>query len=65
MQTRLKVAQDAVKELVLATPAVDFGLAVFNYNDGNASNSRNGGRIIRDIVGNDAILSSGKTGAQD
>nr|WP_270805879.1 PilC/PilY family type IV pilus protein [Aeromonas sp. QDB62] len=65
MQTRLKVAQDAVKELVLATPAVDFGLAVFNYNDGNASNSRNGGRIIRDIIGNDAILSSGKTGAQD
>ncbi|MEH8117737.1 PilC/PilY family type IV pilus protein [Aeromonas allosaccharophila] len=65
MQTRLKVAQDAVKELVLATPAVDFGLAVFNYNDGNASNSKNGGRIIRDIIGNDAILSSGKTGAQD
>ncbi|WP_429194962.1 pilus assembly protein [Aeromonas veronii] len=65
MQTRLKVAQDAVKELVLATPAVDFGLAVFNYNDGNASNSRNGGRVIRDIIGNDAVLSSGKTGAQD
>lgn len=65
VQTRLKVAQDAVKELVLATPAVDFGLAVFNYNDGNASNSRNGGRIIRNIIGNDAVLSSGKTGAQD
>lgn len=65
MQTRLKVAQDAVKELVLATPAVDFGLAVFNYNDGDSENSRNGGRIIRNIIGNDAVLSSGKTGAQD
>ncbi|HHQ4661509.1 TPA: pilus assembly protein [Aeromonas veronii] len=64
-QTRLKVAQDAVKELVLATPAVDFGLAVFNYNDGNEPGSRNGGRIIRNIVGNDAILTSGKSGAQD
>ncbi|ATL94838.1 hypothetical protein CK911_19990 [Aeromonas sp. CU5] len=64
-QTRLKVAQDAVKELVLATPAVDFGLAVFNYNDGDEPGSRNGGRIIRSIVGNDAVLTSGKTGAQD
>ncbi|TNH95828.1 pilus assembly protein [Aeromonas sobria] len=65
LQTRLKVAQDAVKELVLATPAVDFGLAVFNYNDGNASDSKNGGRIIRSIIGNDAVLTSGKTGSQD
>lgn len=60
--TRLNVAKQALRELVRTTPAVDFGLAVFNYND---SSGRNGGRIIRSIIGNDAILSGGKTGAQD
>ncbi|MGL6399006.1 hypothetical protein ACSZMI_14030 [Aeromonas veronii] len=33
--TRLNVAKQALRELVRTTPAVDFGLAVFNYNDSN------------------------------
>ena len=63
--SRLNVAKQALRELVRSTPAVDFGLAVFNQNDGNSSTNKNGGRIIRHIMGNDAILAGGKTGAQD
>lgn len=63
--SRLNVAKQALRELVRSTPAVDFGLVVFNQNDGNGSANKNGGRIIRHIMGNDAILAGGKTGAQD
>ncbi|MGL5524335.1 MAG: pilus assembly protein [Aeromonas veronii] len=63
--SRLNVVKQALRELVRSTPAVDFGLAVFNQNDGNGSTNKNGGRIIRHIMGNDAILAGGKTGAQD
>ncbi|UBR45043.1 pilus assembly protein [Aeromonas veronii] len=63
--SRLNVAKQALRELVRSTPAVDFGLAVFNQNDGNSSTNKNGGRIIRHIMGNDSILAGGKTGAQD
>ncbi|WP_421288320.1 pilus assembly protein [Aeromonas veronii] len=60
--SRLTVAKQALKELVRSTPAVDFGLAVFNR---NTDGSNNGGRIIRDIIGNDVVLTNGKTGSQD
>ncbi len=60
--SRLTVAKQALKELVRSTPAVDFGLAVFNR---NTDGSNNGGRIIREIIGNDTILTNGKTGSQD
>lgn len=63
--SRLNVAKQALRELVRSTPAVDFGLAVFNQNDGNGSTNKNGGRIIRQIIGNDAVLAAGKTGSQD
>ncbi|WP_111806119.1 pilus assembly protein [Aeromonas allosaccharophila] len=63
--SRLNVAKQALRELVRSTPAVDFGLAVFNENDGNGNNNKNGGRIIRQIIGNDAVLAAGKTGSQD
>ncbi|MCO5341987.1 PilC/PilY family type IV pilus protein [Aeromonas veronii] len=63
--SRLSVAKQALRELVRSTPAVDFGLAVFNQNDGDGSTNKNGGRIIRHIMGNDAILAGGKTGEQD
>ena len=60
--SRLTVAKQALKELVRSTPAVDFGLAIFNR---NRDSSSNGGRIIREIISNDAVLANGKTGAQD
>ncbi|PJG59409.1 pilus assembly protein [Aeromonas cavernicola] len=63
--SRLTVAKQALQELVRTTPAVDFGLAVFNHNDGDATNNKNGGRVIRQIIGGDTILSSGKTASQD
>ncbi|MFM5026252.1 pilus assembly protein [Aeromonas caviae] len=61
--SRLNVAKQALRELVRSTPGVDFGLAAFNYNTN--SSGKDGGKIVRTIVGNDAILASGKTGAQD
>lgn len=63
--SRLNIAKRALKELVLTTPAVDFGLAVYNDNSGNGANDKNGGRIIRAIAANDAIMSNGKTGSKD
>lgn len=65
MQSRLAIARRALKELVLSTPAVDFGLAVFNANDGNGPTNKNGGRVIRKVMAHDAILASTTTGAQD
>lgn len=44
IESRLRIAKDAVSGLISSTPGVDFGLAVFNRND---ENDNNGGRIIR------------------
>ncbi|MCH7371458.1 PilC/PilY family type IV pilus protein [Aeromonas sp. MR16] len=62
VQSRLRIAKDAVKGLISSTPGVDFGLAIFNRND---DTNNNGGRIIRDILGSEITLSNGKTGEQD
>ncbi|MCG9720584.1 PilC/PilY family type IV pilus protein [Shewanella sp. Isolate7] len=50
-KTRLALAKDAIKNVVLTTPGVDFGLAIFNMNgpDDTLDNGRNGGRIIKAI----------------
>lgn len=62
VQSRLRIAKDAVKGLISSTPGVDFGLAIFNTNN---STSSNGGRIVRDILGSEITLTNGKTGEQD
>ncbi|MFM5301872.1 pilus assembly protein [Aeromonas caviae] len=62
IESRLRIAKDAVKGLISSAPGVDFGLAIFNRND---SSSTNGGRVVRDILGSEITLSNGKTGEQD
>lgn len=47
-KTRLELAQDAIESVILTTPGVDFGLAVFNMN-GPTDFARDGGRIISGI----------------
>lgn len=47
-KTRLELAQDAIESVVLTTPGVDFGLAIFNMN-GPRDGARDGGRIISGI----------------
>ncbi len=49
-KTRMDIAQDVVTSLINTNPIIDFGLAVFNYNNGNSSNSNNGGRIVKRII---------------
>lgn len=61
-KSRLSIAKSAVNELISSTPGVDFGLAVFNKNN---SQTTNGGRIVRNILGSEVMLSNGKTGEQD
>lgn len=48
-KSRLLIAKEAIESLIKSTPSVDFGLEVFNYNDGNYPTSRNGGRIINKV----------------
>ncbi|MDX1280501.1 PilC/PilY family type IV pilus protein [Shewanella colwelliana] len=50
-KTRLELAQDSITNVILTTPGVDFGLAIFNMNgpDDTLHNGRNGGRIISGI----------------
>lgn len=55
VESRLRVAKDAVKSVISSTPGVDFGLAIFNTNN---SNSSNGGRVIRRILSNEDVLGS-------
>ncbi|MFM4719422.1 pilus assembly protein [Aeromonas bivalvium] len=62
IESRLRIAKDAVSGLISSTPGVDFGLAVFNRND---ESDNNGGRIVRDILGSEITLPNGKTGEQD
>lgn len=49
VKTRLEIAQESVSNLINSAPYVDFGLQVFNYNDGDAANDPNGGRIVHGI----------------
>lgn len=47
-KTRLALAKDAIESVILTTPGVDFGLAIFNMN-GPYDGQRDGGRIISGI----------------
>lgn len=49
-KTRMEIAQEVVNSLINTNPIIDFGLAVFNFNNGNNYNSNNGGRIVKRIV---------------
>lgn len=48
-RSRLDIAQESVNNLVNASPYVDFGLQVFNFNDGDEAGDPNGGRIVYGI----------------
>lgn len=61
-KSRISIAKDAVTRLVKSVPGVDFGLAVFNDNNNDMTN---GGRVVRDILGSEVVLSNGKTGKTD
>lgn len=47
-KTRLELAKDSIQSVILTTPGVDFGLAIFNLN-GPRDGVRDGGRIISGI----------------
>ncbi|TKB50198.1 PilC/PilY family type IV pilus protein [Ferrimonas aestuarii] len=48
MRSRLSIAKEVITSMVQSTPGVDFGLAVFNLNDGNdqSVDGSHGGRIL-------------------
>ena len=48
-ETRMQTAKGSITSVINTTPSVDFGLEVFNYNDGDGSNDGNGGRIALGI----------------
>ncbi|MEO3864789.1 pilus assembly protein [Rheinheimera fenheensis] len=47
-KSRLEVAKEAINELLLATPSVDFGLELFNMNFPKEGD-RDGGRVVNGI----------------
>ncbi len=47
-KSRLEIAKEAMKNIVISTPSVDFGLAVFNLNY-PYEGDRDGGRIVSGI----------------
>jgi type IV pilus assembly protein PilY1 len=49
-RTRLEIAQEVVSGLISSSPAVDFGLAAFNFNGSGGSND--GGRILSSLINN-------------
>lgn len=63
IQSRLKIAKDAVKGIISSTPGVDFGLAVYNFNDSNGG--KNGGRVVRRILSNEEDMGGGVTAEQN
>lgn len=52
-KSRLLIAKEAIESLIKSTPSVDFGLEVFNNNNGDDSTSRNGGRIVDKVMTRD------------
>ncbi|GHG02460.1 pilus assembly protein [Thalassotalea marina] len=44
--SRLDQAINSISSVILSAPSVDFGLQVFNYNDGDGTNDSNGGRVV-------------------
>ncbi|MGB5832835.1 MAG: hypothetical protein WBG92_12700 [Thiohalocapsa sp.] len=48
-RTKMEIAQDVVTELVANNPQIDFGLMLFNANNGNRDQDENGGRVVRHL----------------
>jgi len=48
--SRLEIAQRAIVNLIESAPSVDFGLLVFNHNDGDSHDDKNGGRIVDKVM---------------
>ncbi|MCI2283141.1 hypothetical protein L3081_06705 [Colwellia sp. MSW7] len=48
-ETRFETAVRSITNVIESTDGVDFGLEVFNYNDGNKKSNHNGGRIVSGI----------------
>ena len=46
LKSRLDQAKLSINNVIKSAPSVDFGLQVFNYNDGDASTDPNGGRPV-------------------
>ncbi|MDO6427820.1 PilC/PilY family type IV pilus protein [Thalassotalea sp. 1_MG-2023] len=46
LMSRLDQAVNSISSVIRSAPSVDFGLEIFNYNDGNSSNDPNGGRVV-------------------
>ncbi len=46
LKSRLEQAKKSISDVVKAAPSVDFGLQIFNYNDGDAATDPNGGRVV-------------------
>jgi type IV pilus assembly protein PilY1 len=45
-RSRIFQAKESITNVINSAPSVDFGLQVFNYNDGDASTHPNGGRPV-------------------
>ncbi|TRY13492.1 pilus assembly protein [Shewanella hanedai] len=56
--SRLDIAKNAIKSIILTTPSVDFGLAVFNVNAWNEF-ERDGGRVIAGLKENTSTVKAG------
>lgn len=48
-RSRMDIAKESIVNVINAAPAVDFGLQIFNYNNGDNYNDANGGRIVAGI----------------
>jgi len=57
-KTRMAMAKESISNVINSAPSIDFGLQVFNYNDGDSSTDPNGGRIV---FGIDEMTSANKT----
>jgi len=46
LKSRMDQAKESITNVIKSAPSIDFGLQVFNYNDGNGSSDPNGGRVV-------------------
>ncbi|MBA6292432.1 rRNA (guanine-N1)-methyltransferase [Colwellia sp. MB3u-70] len=46
LKSRMDIAKDSITKVVKSAPSIDFGLQVFNYDDGDSSDDPNGGRVV-------------------
>jgi len=49
LKSRMDIAKESIAKVIESTPSVDFGIQVFNYDDGDLATDPNGGRIVAGI----------------